>query len=118
MAVPAELMAALQGGGGAAPMEPPMEEAPVEEAPAGSPMYGAGPSGGNVERLRAALDALAEYSQDEDDEQHVQTVLKCVTALQAILAEEQKMIDGALGGKADPRAMRRLSGGGGAGPSY
>lgn len=109
MAVPAELMAALQAGG--AP-----EEAPAE--PAGSPMYGGGGVSDNVEALRAALDALEQYASGEDDEQNIQTVLKCVTALQAILADEQKMVDGALGGKADPRAMRRLSGGGGAGPAY
>ena len=41
-------------------------------------------------------------------------------ALQGILANEEKMMDSALGGKADPRAMRRLGGaaGGGAGPTY
>jgi hypothetical protein len=86
----------------------------------GSPLYGGGGLGGdNTEALRAALDSLAQYSQGEDDEQNVQIVLKCVTALQAILAEEQKMVDGALGGKADPRAMRKLGGGAAqGGPSY
>jgi hypothetical protein len=98
-------------------MAPPGLEAPAEEAPAASPLYGGGGVGGdNTEALRAALDSLAQYSQGEDDEQNVQTVLKCVTALQAILADEQKMVDGALGGKADPRAMRRL-GGASAGPA-
>lgn len=83
---------------------------------AGSALYGAGGLGSNAEALKAALDSLQQYAEGEDDEQNIQTVLKCVTALQAILAEEQKMVDGAMGGKADPRAMRRLSGG--AGPAY
>lgn len=122
MAVPPELMALLQGGGagGGDPLS--AAGAPAEEPlpESGSPLYGRGGLGGdNTDALRAALDSLAEYSAGEDDEQNIQTVLKCVTALQAILAEEQKMVDGALGGKADPRAMRRLSGGaGGAGPTY
>jgi hypothetical protein len=109
MAVPAELMAALQGGGGP-------EAAPAGDPATGSALYGAGGLGGdNTEALRAALDSLQQYAEGEDDEQNIQVVLKCVTALQAILAEEQKMVDGALGGKADPRAMRRLSGGAGGG---
>lgn len=120
MAVPPELMALLQGGGApggdpAAAMD--AAGAPPEEA-GPSPLYGGGGIGGdNTEALRAALDSLQMYAESEDDEQNIQTVLKCVTALQAILAEEQKMVDGAMGGKADPRAMRRLSGGG-AGPAY
>lgn len=120
MAVPAELMALLQGGGGGLPDSPGEAEAAAADGAApsgGSPMYGGGGLGGNAESLRAALDALAAYAEGEDDEQNIQTVLKCVTALQGILAAEEKMVDGALGGKADPRAMRRLSGGG-AGPQY
>jgi hypothetical protein len=114
MSVPPELMALLQGGGAAPPG---MEEAPPE-GPAPSPLYGEGGLGGsNTDALKAALDSLAQYAEGEDDEQNIQTVLKCVTALQAILAEEQKMVDGAMGGKADPRAMRRLGGAGG-GPAY
>jgi hypothetical protein len=123
MAVPPELMALLQGGGGAPPgMDPAMGGgAPPEEEAGPSALYGGGGLGGdNTESLRAALDALAAYSEGEDDEQNIQIVLKCVTALQAILAEEQKMVDGAMGGKADPRALRKLGGAGGAGggPQY
>ena len=115
MSVPPELMALLQGGGAEAGAGAPMED----PAAAPSPMYGGGGLGGdNTEALRAALDSLAQYAQGEDDEQNIQTVLKCVTALQAILADEQKMVDGAMGGKADPRAMRRLSGEASGGPQY
>jgi hypothetical protein len=97
----------MMGGGPAGPDG----AAPAAEESGGSPLYGGGGVGGqNTDALRAALDALAQYSQGEDDEQNVQTVLKCVTALQGILANEEKMVDGALGGKADARAMRRLSG--------
>ena len=121
MAVPPELMALLQGGG-AAGGDPMAAGAPAsadpDTQPEGSPMYGGGGLGGdNTEALRSALDSLAQYAQGEDDEQNVQVVLKCVTALQAILADEQKMVDGAMGGKADPRAMRRL-GGAAQGPAY
>lgn len=131
MSVPPELMALLQGAGGAPPggpppdagammggppaggaPAPPLEEPPPEGGP--SPMYGGGGVGGdNTDALRAALDALKSYSEGEDDEQNIQTVLKCVTQLQAILANEEKMVDGAMSGNADPRAMRRLAGGGG-----
>lgn len=128
MSVPPELMALLQGGGGA-PQQggmPPQGGAPAPsgdpdtQPEGGSPLYGGGGVGGdNTDALRAALDALQSYAQGEDDEQNVQTVLKCVTALQGILASEEKMVDGAMGGKADPRAMRRLTGGGsGSGPQY
>lgn len=115
MAVPAELMALLQGGGGAPPgleggmAPPPMEEPAQAEQPAGG-LYG-GAGGDNAESLKAALDALQQYAQSEDDEAHIQAVLKCITALQAILAEEQKMSDSLMSGKADPRALRMFAGG-------
>ena len=135
MAVPADLMALLQGGGGpqgGLPASPGEAEAQAGGAPAGAPQtaptdgaagapfYGGGGVGDNVDALRSALDALQQYASGEDDEQNIQTVLKCVTALQGILASEEKMVDGAMAGKADPRAMRRLTGGGGsgAGPQY
>lgn len=125
MAVPPELMALLQGGQGAPPpgMDPAMGGPAPEAAPApaeepGGGLYGSS-GGDNVEGLRAALDALQIYAQEEDDDQHIQTVLKCVAALQAILAEEQKMQDGLMGGKMDPRAIRRATGGSsGGGPQY
>lgn len=127
MAVPAELMALLQGGGGAppgleggmAPGAPPGLEGGMAPAPAEEPMpaeepagglYG-GAGGGGAEPLKAALDALQAYAQQEDDEAHIQAVLKCITALQAILAEEQKMSDSMMSGKADPRALRMFAGG-------
>lgn len=106
-------MAALQGGGGMPPGLEPEAPAPPQ-ADHGSALYGGGGVGGdNTDALRAALDALQAYAQSEDDEQNIQTVLKCVTALQGILASEEKMVDGAMGGKVDPRAMRRLGGGAG-----
>lgn len=122
MSVPPDMMAALQGAAGPQGGDPSMGGAPApapEAAPAedGGSLYGQG-GGDNVEALRAALDALQMYAQEEDDDQNIQVVLKCLTALQAILADEQKMMDGALGGKADPRAMRRLGGQAGGGPSY
>lgn len=121
MAVPAELMALLGGGGapeGAAPAAP-AGDGPAPQEQASSPFYGGGGVGGEqTDALRAALDALESYARSEDDEQNIQVVQKCVTALQGILASEEKMVDGALGGNADPRALRRLTGGQGAGPSY
>jgi len=126
MSVPPDMMAALQGAAGPQGGDPSMmggAPAPAPEAPAedGGSLYGQG-GGDNVEALRAALDALQQYAQEEDDDQNIQVVLKCLTALQAILADEQKMMDGALGGKVDARGMRRLGGQAGqqagGGPSY
>lgn len=114
MGVPAELMALLQGGEAVPPgLEggaPPPEAAPPAEEPAPGGLYG-GAGGDGSEPLKAALDALKAYAEAEDDESHIQTVLKCVTALQAILAEEQKMSDSLMAGKADPRALRMFGGG-------
>lgn len=128
MSVPPDMMAALQGAAGPQGGDPSMGGAPAPEpqdpsmADDGGSLYGQG-GGDNVEALRAALDALKQYAEEEDDDQNIQVVLKCLTALQAILADEQKMMDGALGGKVDPRGMRRLGGqaggaGAGGGPSY
>lgn len=105
----------LEAGGGAPAPAPP---APPTDGAAGAPFYGGGGIGDNVDALRSALDALQQYASGEDDEQNIQTVLKCVTALQGILAAEEKMVDGAMAGKADGRAMRKLAGGGSAGPQY
>ena len=107
---PEQMMAA------GAPPAPPAADGPTPQEAAGlqqgSPLYGGGGVGGqNTEALRSALDALQQYAAGEDDEQNIQTVLKCVTALQGILAGEEKMVDSAMGGKADARSMRRLAGG-------
>lgn len=103
--IPPELLAALGAGGGAPQDQALPPEAGAEGAPG---LYGAG-GGDNVEALKAALDALEMYAKSEDDDAHIQTVLKCLTALQGILAEEQKMMDSAMSGKTDPRALRRVT---------
>lgn len=110
--IPPELLALLGAGGGA-----PEEQAPAAPPEGDAGLYGAG-GGDNVEALRAALDALEMYAKEEDDDGNIQIVLKCMTALQGILADEQKMLDSAMGGKADPRSLRRVAAQQGGGPAY
>ncbi|GIV03969.1 MAG: hypothetical protein KatS3mg015_2799 [Fimbriimonadales bacterium] len=107
--IPPDLLAALRGGEAGGALEP----APGDEGG----LYGSA-GGDNVEALRAALDALEMYAKGEDDEQNIQVVLKCITALQGILAEEQKMLDGALSGRLDPRSLRRVAAQQGGGLAY
>lgn len=103
MAVPSDLLQAIMD---AAAQDAAMQ-APPDQAEVGG-LYGA-TGGDNVEALRIAIDALQQYAQEEDDDLHIQTVLKCITALQGILANEQKMEDNLLAGRVDPRALRRAS---------
>jgi len=84
------------------------EMGPPDAQPEGS-LYGSA-GGANTEALRGALDMLKEYAEAEDDEMHIQTVLKCLATLQKILVEEQQGQDGLLQGKADPRALRQALG--------
>lgn len=123
MAVPPDVMQALMASGGMMPpgaeMAAAMPPAPLEEEapPSEGGLYGAS-GGDNMEALRVALDALKAYAEEEDDDQHIQVVLKCITALQGILAEEQKMADGLMGGKLDPRALRRVASASQGEPTY
>lgn len=122
MAVPPDVMAALQGGGApqGAPAGPPGGGLPPELLAAlgqgGAPSAPAPEqgSGDNVDFLNQAIDAAQQYVDGEDDEIHKQTVLQCIAKLQSILADEQKMSDSMLGGKIEPRQLRKM----GAGQSY
>lgn len=127
MSIPPELMAALQGGGGpamggagpASPIPPDMlaalggggapptpEEAP---APEGA-LHGGNVAEGDPEEFyRQALDALEMGMKADTDEARIQTMMKCATSIQGELANSQKGLDSALGGKFDPAQMRRSS---------
>lgn len=91
--IPPQIAALLAGAGG----------------PPGQPQAAPSPPGGGkpTDALAAALDALRSYIQREPDQQHKLLVEKCTTIIQQILAEEQQMHDGAMGGTADPRLMRK-----------
>ena len=77
---------------------------PPEADPEGS-LYG-GAGGENTEALREALDLLKQYAEAEDDEGHIQTVLKVLATLQKILVDEQRGQEDLLAGKMNPSALR------------
>ena len=129
MAVPPEILAALQGGGGAPDMgggmPPEMQGgggglppeilaalgagggAEVADGPMGS-LHGGGASEGDPEEhYREAIDHLELGIAADVDEARIQSVLQCVTKIQGELANSQKGMDSMLGGKMDPGMMRR-----------
>ena len=133
MAVPADLMAALQGGGGApapAPAGPPQQGSlpgdlvsalqaagPPPEPPtqAGRPGITDGAPGGGADPLTDAINLIQEAIDSESDQEDIQTMLQCQAKLQSILAKNQAEADSALQGKTTPKAARKMAGGAGGG---
>lgn len=136
MSLPPDLLAALQGGGGAPPMGPqggmpmgpegmgaPQDIPPdmlaalqggggmpmMEEAPEGGLHGGSVAPGDPAEAYRGALDALEMGIKSDTDEQRIQVMMKAGTAIQGALASSQSGVDAALGGKLDPAMMRQMS---------
>lgn len=121
MAVPPDMLAALQGGG--APAQGPMGGpeaippdmlaalmgeaggAPPEEAPL--PGITDGAPGGGLDPLTAAIDKLQEAIDAEADQEDVQVMLQCQTKLQQILAKNQAEQDSMMGGKMSPKGLRK-----------
>ncbi len=98
--LPPDLGALL--GGSAPPAEaPPAEPAGITE----------GTPGGGEEALTEALDLLQVAIDAEADQEDVQVMLACQTKLQGILAKNQADADAAMGGKVNPKAMRKQAGG-------
>ena len=90
---PPDMMAQFAGGGGAPPEAPPL------------------PSGADVTEIINQMLALAdEYRQSEDEPAHLLVMEKLRTEMQKLLADEQKMQDDLMQGKASPQAMRRYAG--------
>lgn len=126
MSVPPELMAALQGGGGApggGGLPPELMAAlggggdPNAGAPAGpdpnapQSMTGdQGTPGGSDPFIRDAIDSLQQAAQAEADEQDIKTIMTCIANLQGVLANNQKDADAMMGGKASPAGMRKAAG--------
>jgi hypothetical protein len=107
MSVPAGLMQALQqGGAGGGPAGGPGGPAPSIQ------IGGAGPSDGpdspDVEALLQEAKAALQKAEDaESDHIDSQTILKCITAIQGILASRQKGAESALGVTPAHKAMSR-----------
>jgi len=94
------LMAAMGGQGG-----PP--EAAEGEAP---PSIVDGQHGGGEDALVLALDSLQDAIDAEADQEDIQVMLQCQAKLQQILAKNQSEADAGMGGKVNPKAMRKQAG--------
>lgn len=130
MALPPDILAALQGGGGAMPPQggPPMggpQDIPPEilaalgggggmpmeeELPPEGALHGGSAAEGDPEdHYRTALDHLEMGMKADVDEARINVIMQCATKIQGELANSQKGMDGMLGGKMDPAMMRRMS---------
>lgn len=117
MSVPPDVLAALQGGAGPAPMGDP-EGIPPDimaallggggEAPA-PPSIAEGIPGGGEDALVLALDALQDAIDIESDQEDIQVMLQCQAKLQTILAKNQAEQDSMMAGKMSPRGIRRAT---------
>ena len=105
MAVPPELVAALQGG--------PPPDAPDTPGPGPSDSITSRDSGEDLDHIRTAIQALQLYAEGNHDDQELAAVHKCIVALQNILANHAKNRDAALGTTSAMKHVRRVSGGAG-----
>lgn len=92
-----ELLAALGGAG-------PPQGGVV--GPQGQPT----PSGGPLEALRAAIEAMDSYRMAEQDEEDLAAAAKVIAAIQQIIAKQQKEQDAATGVSPAVKMMRRQGG--------
>lgn len=126
MSVPPDILAALQGGAGPAPMGGPAALPPDIMAALGGGMEeGAGPAsivdgapGGGEDPLIDAIDLIQEAIDAESDQEDIQVMLQCQAKLQQILAKNQAEADGMMQGKASPRGIRRATAAPAAGGGY
>lgn len=79
----------------------PGEEQPAEAQGGGDPS----------EILRNILAEIDRYRQAEQDDEDLLQIEKVSTLVQQILANQQKDVDSAMGGKLSPKLMRRAQGG-------
>lgn len=94
------------GGPGGVSPGPPGPPAPPEGA--GSPPPGQASDGGDPSDLiREMLDILDEYKQTEEDEADLLLINKIGVQLQQLLANNQKELDDAMGGKISPKLLRK-----------
>lgn len=107
MAVPPDVIAALQGAPRGAPPLP-----PTRNQGAGSGITSQH-DGSDLDHIRTAILALQLYAEGETDDQELATVHKCITALQQILASDAKNRDAAMGVTPALKHVRRVSRGAG-----
>lgn len=123
MAIPPDLLAALQGGRGMPPQGGPQMGAPQdippemlaalggggEMPPEGALHGGSAAEGDPEEHYREALNHLELGIKADVDEARINVIMNCATKIHGELASSQKGMDGMLGGKMDPAMMRRMS---------
>jgi hypothetical protein len=100
MAMPPELMAALQG-------------APSASADDQNASVTSREDGSDLDLVRHAIQALQLYAERTHDDQELQVVHKAIVALQGILAGHAKNQDAALGISPALKHVRRVSRGSG-----
>jgi hypothetical protein len=92
-------LAALLGGGSAAPPDSPDTGSSVTSAQKGD----------NSDNLRHAIMFIQAAMEGETDDQTLAELAKCLHAIQAILANEQKLTDQATGAGPGARVVRRAT---------
>jgi hypothetical protein len=113
MAMPPELVAALQGAG--PPSGPPDTTDPTAgrvDVPANASITSRD-EGSDLDHIRTAIMALQAYAEGSHDDQELAAVHKCITALQNILAGHSKNRDAAMGVTPALKHVRRTSRGAG-----
>lgn len=88
-------------------MLPPEMGAPPGMAPAGPEQE----EGDPLDQLREALDLIHAYLATENDEEDKLIGEQITTLMQRLLANNQKMMNDALGGKLSPKLMSQAYGG-------
>ena len=82
---------------------------PTGGGPGGPPSLSGSPSGGPEDALREAIDSITRYLELEEEDEDIAKAMKHLSGLQDLLAKQQSEMDGLLGGKAPPRALRRAT---------
>lgn len=99
-------LGALLAGAGPGPGGPP--PGMMGPPPAGPP---AGPSGQPVDDLKGLVDLVHQLIGKEPDEEDKAVLAKCLSALQNLLAKDQREQDTAMSGATSPRVLRKAAAG-------
>lgn len=103
-------MAAMLGGGHAAPQAAPYITLPPNQPPDSGDAGDAGVAGGVLDDIRAALDAMTSAYEKDRDEEDKARYLKIAHQLQELLAKNQADMQDALGGGSSLMRLARKAG--------